>query len=76
MKTEQRKDKREIGIYDDRLEKSCMFRNRVIKIILLFIFVENKEDHIKVKLRRAQGECLGTGSRRRTWLTAISLGEP
>ena len=51
--------------------------NRVIKIIRYYysFFVENKEDHIKVKLERAQGECLGTGSRRRTWLTAISLGE-
>ena len=29
-----------------------------------------------VKLRRAQGECLGTESRRRTRLTAISHGEP
>ena len=28
-----------------------------------------------VKLQRAQGECLGTGSRRRTRLTAISHGE-
>jgi hypothetical protein len=30
----------------------------------------------KVKLLRAHGGCLGTESRRRTWLTAISLGEP
>ena len=29
----------------------------------------------EVKLIRAQGECLGTRSRRRTWLAAISLGE-
>ena len=28
-----------------------------------------------VKQRRAQSECLGIGSRRRTWLTAISCGE-
>ena len=55
-----------------------VLRNRVIKLNLNYysFFVENKEDHIKVKLERAQGECLGTGSRRRTWLTAISLGEP
>ena len=29
----------------------------------------------KVKLIRAYGECLGIGSRRRTWLTAKSCGE-
>ena len=29
----------------------------------------------KVKLIRAHGGCLGTRSRRRTWLAAISLGE-
>ena len=34
-----------------------------------------KRNEEKVKLQRAQGECLGTGSRRRTWLTAKSLGE-
>ena len=34
-----------------------------------------EEDHM-VKLQRAQGECLGTGSRRRTRLTAKSYGEP
>jgi hypothetical protein len=28
------------------------------------------------KLQRAYGGCLGTQKRRRTWLTAISLGEP
>ena len=62
------------------LKSHARFKNRVIKYYYSF-FVENKEDHInverrqKVKLERAQGECLGTGSRRRTWLTAISLGE-
>ena len=30
----------------------------------------------KVKLKRAQGECLGTGSRRRTQQAAKSCGEP
>ena len=81
LKTEQRKDKREIGVYDNRLEKSCTLENRVIKNTTIHFLLRTKEDHInverrqKVKLRRAQGECLGTGSRRRTWLTAKSLGE-
>ncbi len=29
-----------------------------------------------VKLLRAQGECLGTKRRRKTWSAAISSGEP
>jgi hypothetical protein len=29
-----------------------------------------------VKLLRAHGECLGASRRRRTWLAAISFGEP
>ncbi len=29
-----------------------------------------------VKLLRADGGCLGTGRRRRTWKAAISFGEP
>ena len=31
---------------------------------------------VVVKLRRAYGGCLGARRRRRTWLAAISLGEP
>ena len=56
MKTEQRKDKREIGVYDNRLEKSCTFKNRVINInTTIHFFVENKEDHINVE-RRQKGQ--------------------
>ncbi len=32
-------------------------------------------DQKEVKLERAQGECLGIRSRRRTWQTAKSCGE-
>ena len=55
----------------------CFKEIRVIKKINTTIqnLLRTKEDHKKVKLERAQGECLGTGSRRRTWLTAISLGK-
>ena len=34
-----------------------------------------RPENQKIKLIRAQGECLGTKSRRRTWLTAKSHGE-
>ena len=59
--------------------------NREKRVTKYYFFKESessnnnlKENRIilKVKLQRAQGECLGTGSRRRTWLTAISHGEP
>ena len=36
---------------------------------------ENQRIQTKVKLERAQGECLGIGSRRRTWQAAKSCGQ-
>ncbi len=43
--------------------------------VKLQIYVERKTNEHMVKLQRAQGECLGTGSRRRTQRSAISHGE-
>ena len=40
-------------MYADRLEKSCMYRKRVIKIILLFIFVENERGSHKGQARKS-----------------------
>ncbi len=53
--------------------------NKVKTIILsrnLQILINSKKKEHMVKLQRAQGECLGTRSRRRTQQTAISYGEP
>ena len=36
---------------------------------------EVMRESVRIKLIRAQGGCLGTKSRRRTWLTAKSRGE-
>ena len=41
----------------------------------MILIESGKTDSTKVKLIRAQGECLGIRSRRRTWQAAISLGE-
>ena len=68
--------KRVINYIFERVKNSTISENRIMVSVKRKSKAEysdgNKE---KVKLQRAQGECLGTGSRRRTWLTAISLGE-
>ena len=40
------------------------------------VFSEGDTDRLVVKLVRALGGCLGVRRRRRTWLAAISHGEP
>ena len=51
-------------------------RSAIEKVKYTTIFEKEPKEHIVVKLQRAQGECLGTRSRRRTQQTAKSYGEP
>jgi hypothetical protein len=50
-------------LFDNRIEKRLNERLRKRYIIM-------------AKLVRANGGCLGAGWRRKTWLAAISFGEP
>ena len=53
-------------------------RNKLVKIVVKTIHERKENDSSiksKVKYKRAQGECLGIGSRRRTRQAAKSHGE-
>ncbi len=79
--------KRVIKLHFQRVNNSNRLEDRIMVAMQTLLYLMqrvravafmslNRDIKRKVKLQRAQGECLGTGSRRRTWLTAISLGEP
>ena len=75
-----------VQFFDGYIDSAVFWTLTVIVILVVvfnFIveFQKNKNEEPKdysqmVKRRRAQGECLGTESRRRTRLTAKSHGEP